>query len=135
LLIFDLGIMACGGFEVSLSLLGVVIKAGSRSGPYGSARFFQGGAGTPQSKTLARRTTWLRYKTSGKPAWLVTNKSWNPLLSQSAQAESAQRRRFSGVLGVKTAVDLGWAGLVVSAPVRFGVQGLKAVGVVVVVVD
>jgi hypothetical protein len=39
-------------------------------------------------------------------------------------------------LGIlKTAVDLGWAGLVISAPVSFGVQGLKAVGVVVAVVD
>jgi hypothetical protein len=35
----------------------------------------------------------------------------------------------------KTAVDLGWVGLVVSAPVSFTEQGLKAVGVVVVVSD
>ena len=36
---------------------------------------------------------------------------------------------------VKTAVDLGWVGLVVSAPVSFIEQGLMLAGVVVVVSD
>jgi hypothetical protein len=38
------------------------------------------------------------------------------------------------VLGAKTAVDLGWWWLVVSAPVSFTMQDLMVVGVVVVVV-
>jgi hypothetical protein len=37
--------------------------------------------------------------------------------------------------GAKTAVDLGWVGLVVSAPVSSIEQGLVLVGVVVVVSD